>query len=158
MKSQSSDLRVCPNCGNPNLRGSFTLGPSELSFISSNNKMITGVMQNPDFFACLKCSYYGPPAIIPKSKLKSFQKSVKPFTKKAWAQKPAGINASSAWKKTIAGLELGSFALGLIGGAFLLFELETIALPLEITALCGFALAAALYLIWFVKNMQSKKK
>lgn len=139
---KSKIVKVCQNCGSENIKGVYTMSPSEQALFNVNNKMLVAAPQNIDFCGCKDCGFYGPAINIPQNKLKSFQNQRK--NKKEIQRAPSGINKNKKAVKIISLILLIGWILSLLS---IIFLEET---PIFLYILGGMAIVTIILLIIFL--------
>jgi hypothetical protein len=130
------EINVCPNCGSTDIESVYLMNPQQQTFFQVNNKMILAGQENPSFFGCKNCGFYGISPKIKETNLKKFQRDVS--KRGPIKQEAPGINKNTSAVKWISILELISFLLffisfafsGLIGNMIMIISITMIVLGL----------------------------
>lgn len=80
-------IKICPKCGNTNLKSIYIISPMELSkygaekLAKSKNKFAASLIgwnpENPSVYICEECSYYGICPEIKSLEAEKFRKKLK---------------------------------------------------------------------------------
>src|SRR3989344_7946962 len=149
MDKNKTKMKVCTNCGSPNIKGIYTMSPIEQAEFNIQNKMLVVVPSNIDFYGCKNCNYYGPAIEIKKENYESFKEKRKNFQQ--IKRSPGGINNKPKLVKIISVVLLIVFA-SLLSAIFLPLLFQEIAVGI---AVIGIIILLIISVIYFLTKNKS---